>query len=229
MGEALALVTGTNRGTGRAIRARLAADGYTVRCLNRTPCEDHTDPVTVDFADPSAVSRATTEVLADAPRLDLLVVNAVTRGFGTVAELADRDWDEAVAVNLTAPIRIVQAALPLLRRSRGHIVLMGSHAGTHAFEGGVAYCATKAALKQVAEVLLMEERPHGVRTTLLSPGAIRNFDDDFSDYKMSVESVAEVVSWTAATPPDTVLGEIELRPGRLDTPPAVGLDRLQHI
>lgn len=229
MGEALALVTGTNRGTGRAIRTRLIADGYTVRCLNRTPCEEHTDPVVVDFADPSAVFEATEEALAGASRLDVLVVNAVTRGFGTVAELAARDWDEAVAVNLTAPIRVVQAALPLLRRCRGHIVLMGSHAGTRPFEGGVAYCATKAALKQVAEVLLMEERLHGVRTTLISPGAIRNFDDDLSDYKMSVESVAEVVSWAAATPSDTVLGEIELRPARLGTPPAVGIDRLQHV
>ncbi|MQS11296.1 SDR family oxidoreductase [Streptomyces kaniharaensis] len=225
----LALVTGSNRGTGRAVRSRLIADGYTVRCLNRSPCADHDDPVTVDFGDPAAVARAAEQVLADAPRLDLLVVNAVTRGFGAVADVTAQDWDEAVAVNLTAPVRLVQAALPLLRRAQGHIVLMGSHAGSRPFEGGVAYCATKAALKQVAEVLLMEERRHGVRTTLLSPGAIRNFDDDHSAYKMSVESVAEVVSWAASTPRDTVLGEIELRPGRLDTPPVVGLDRLQHV
>ncbi|MFG2822860.1 SDR family oxidoreductase [Kitasatospora sp. NPDC048365] len=222
-------MTGSNRGTGRAIRSRLLADGYAVRCLNRTSCADHTDPVTADFADPDAAARAAVLALAGAPRLDLLVVNAVTRGFGTVAEVGARDWDEAVAVNLTTPVRVVQAALPLLRRSEGHIVLMGSHAGSRPFEGGLAYCATKAALKQVAEVLLMEERRHGVRTTLLSPGAIRNLDDDDSAYKMSVESVADVVSWAAATPRDTVLGEIELRPGRLDRPPVVGLDRLQYV
>lgn len=229
MADRLALVTGTNRGTGRAIRTRLIADGFDVRCLNRTPCADHTDPVLVDFRDGDAVQRGASAALAGADRLDLLVLNAVTRGFGRLADLSPTDWDEAVAVNLTSVIRVTQAVLPKLRAAGGHIVIMGSHAGVRPFEEGVAYCATKAALRSVAEILLMEERQHGVRTTLLNPGAIRNFDDDFAETKMSVESVASVVSWAVATPPDTVLGEIELRPALLDPPPVTGLDRLQHV
>ncbi|MCS0639636.1 SDR family oxidoreductase [Streptomyces sp. LP05-1] len=227
--QRLALVTGSNRGTGRAVRQRLVADGFTVRCLNRSSCADHTDPVVADLADGGAASEAARAVLADAPALDLLVLNAVARGLGRVDELSPEDWDEALAVNLTATVRIIQAALPLLRAAGGHIVLMGSHAGDRPFEGGLAYCATKAALRSVAEVLLLEERPNGVRTTLVNPGAIRNFDDDFSEYKMSVESVASVVSWVVAAPADTVLGEVELRPARLAAPPSVGLDRLQHV
>jgi NAD(P)-dependent dehydrogenase (short-subunit alcohol dehydrogenase family) len=227
--ERPALVTGANRGTGRAIRRRLATDGFTVRCLNRHSCEDHTDPVVADLADGQAAFDATLAVLADVPALDVLVLNAVTRGLGRVAELEPAVWDEALAVNLTANVRVIQAALPALRAAGGHIVLMGSHAGDRPFEGGLAYCATKAALRSVAEVLLMEERPHGVRTTLLNPGAIRNFDDDFSENKMSVESVASVVSWVVSAPADTVLGEVELRPARLGVPPAVGFERLQHV
>jgi NAD(P)-dependent dehydrogenase (short-subunit alcohol dehydrogenase family) len=227
--DRLALVTGTNRGTGRAIRARLVADGFQVRCLNRRACEDHIDPVVADFADGDNAHAATLSLLCDVDRLDVLVLNAVVRSFGTVAELAPTDWDEAVAVNLTSVVRVVQAALPRLREAGGHIVIMGSHAGVRPFEGGLAYCATKAALRSVAEILLMEERPNGVRTTLLNPGAIRNFDDDFADTKMSVESVASVVSWVVAAPPDTVLGEVELRPARLGTPPVVGLERLQCV
>lgn len=229
MADRIALVTGTNRGTGRAIRARLLADGYRIRCLNRNSCADHDDPVLANLADGAAVSRAVAESLAGTDRLDLLVLNAVTRGFGRLADLDPKDWDEAVAVNLTSVVRVIQVALPKLRAAGGHIVIMGSHAGVRPFEEGVAYCATKAALRAVAEVLLMEERPHGVRTTLLNPGAIRNFDDDFADTKMSVESVASVVSWAAATPPDMVLGEIELRPALLDPPPVTGLDRLQYV
>ncbi|WP_329315245.1 SDR family oxidoreductase [Streptomyces sp. NBC_00597] len=229
MAERRALVTGSNRGTGRAIRERLTADGFAVRCLNRTSCADHRDPVTADLADGQAAFEAARTVLADVPALDLLVLNAVTRGLGRVDELDPQVWDEALAVNLTANVRVIQAALPALREAGGHIVLMGSHAGDRPFEGGMAYCATKAALKSVAEVLLMEERPNGVRTTLLNPGAIRNFDDDFSELKMSVESVASVVSWVVAAPADTVLGEVELRPARLGTPPAVGFERLQHV
>lgn len=229
MRERQALVTGANRGTGRAIRNRLTADGFRVRCLNRRSCEDHVDPVTVDLEDGQAAFDGARAVLDDVPELDLLVLNAVTRSLGRVSELSPADWDTAVAVNLTANVRIIQAALPALRAAGGHIVLMGSHAGDRPFEGGMAYCATKAALRSVAEVLLMEERPNGVRTTLLNPGAIRNFDDDFSEHKMSVESVASVVSWVVAAPGDTVLGEVELRPSKLGTPPAIGFERLQHV
>uniref|UniRef100_A0AAU2JPH6 SDR family oxidoreductase n=1 Tax=Streptomyces sp. NBC_00049 TaxID=2903617 RepID=A0AAU2JPH6_9ACTN len=229
MRERPALVTGSNRGTGRAIRERLTGDGFRVHCLNRRSCDDHTDPVTADLADGQAAHEAALAVLDGVPELDLLVLNAVTRSIGRVGEISPADWDAAVAVNLTANVRIIQAALPALRAAGGHIVLMGSHAGDRPFEGGLAYCATKAALKSVAEVLLMEERPNGVRTTLLNPGAIRNFDDDFSENKMSVESVASVVSWVVAAPADTVLGEVELRPARLGTPPAVGFERLQHV
>ncbi|MFD9333702.1 SDR family oxidoreductase [Streptomyces sp. NPDC060028] len=229
MRERQALVTGSNRGTGRAIRGRLTEDGFRVRCLNRRSCDDHTDPVSADLTDGQAAYEAARAVLDGVPELDLLVLNAVTRSLGRVEELSPADWDAAVAVNLTSNIRIIQAALPALRAAGGHIVLMGSHAGERPFEGGLAYCATKAALRSVAEVLLMEERPNGVRTTLLNPGAIRNFDDDFSEHKMSVESVASVVSWVVAAPADTVLGEVELRPARLGTPPAVGFDRLQHV
>lgn len=224
-----ALVTGTNRGTGRAIRNRLREDGFTVRCLNRRSCDDHPDPVTADLRDGQAAFDGTLAVLDGAPDLDLLVLNAATRSLGRVGELSPQEWEAAVAVNLTANIRIIQAALPLLRAAGGHIVLMGSHAGDRPFEGGLAYCATKAALRSLAEVLLMEERPNGVRTTLVNPGAIRNVDGDVSAQKMSVESVASVVARVASVPRDIVLGEVELRPSRLGTPPVVGLDRLQHV
>lgn len=98
----LALVTGANRGTGRAIRHRLTADGFTVRCLNRSSCADHRDPVTADLADSQAAFEAARAVLADVSALDLLVLNAVTRGLGRVEELVPEVWDEALAVNLTA-------------------------------------------------------------------------------------------------------------------------------
>jgi hypothetical protein len=63
----------------------------------------------------------------------------------------------------------------------------------------------------------------------LNPGAISNSDDDHAATKMSVESVASIVSWVVATPVDTVVGEVELRPAKFENPPVVGLERLQHV
>ncbi|MFF1465130.1 SDR family NAD(P)-dependent oxidoreductase [Streptomyces sp. NPDC058330] len=98
-------MTGANRGTGRAIRHRLTADGFTVRCLNRHSCEDHTDRIVADLTDARAASDATRAVLADVPALDLLVLNAVTRGLGRVAELDPAVWDEAWGGDFYPPPR----------------------------------------------------------------------------------------------------------------------------
>jgi NAD(P)-dependent dehydrogenase (short-subunit alcohol dehydrogenase family) len=136
----------------------------------------------------------------------------------------------SVLVNLIAPFRLTQATLPLLRRTGGVLVFMGSHAGTRFFEGGAAYCATKAALKALVEVLLLEERPQGVRTVLVSPGAIANRAYDDSVMKMSVQSVGRFVAkLITEVPSDIAVGEIEIRPARLASPTVTGLDRLQSV
>lgn len=224
--EGCALVTGANRGTGLAIASRLEAAGMTVWRLHRA-VTGHPNEIVVDLADAAAVDRAVRKVAAD--RLDLLVINAVERYLCPVAELDIEEWNRAFGINVTSTLVAIRAALPALRAARGTIVLMGSHAGSRFFEHGAAYAASKAALKAICEVLLLEERPHGVRTSLVSPGAIANLEDDDSAYKMSTDSVAQFVAWLAAVPGDTVVGEIELRPSMLPPPAVVGLDRLRAV
>ncbi|MET8759448.1 SDR family NAD(P)-dependent oxidoreductase [Lentzea sp. NPDC004782] len=224
----VALVTGANRGTGFAIATRLEEAGMSVWRLNRT-ATGHEREIVVDLSDVDGVESAVGRVVDRAGRLDLLVPNAVDRYFAPVAEFDTKEWEQALTVNLTSVLVAVRAALPALRASRGQIVLMGSHAGTRFFEQGVSYCATKAALKAVCEVLLLEERPRGVRTSLVSPGAIANLDGDRSEFKMSTDSVAAHVAWLATAPRDAVVGEIELRPSELPVPLLTGLDRLQAV
>jgi NADP-dependent 3-hydroxy acid dehydrogenase YdfG len=225
------LLTGANRGTGRAMAETLHAAGWRVGALGRTPArlpwlrETH-----CDLRYPEQVGRAVDRAAVAAGGLDAIVVNGVVRSLGTIASLPLVQWRQAVDVNLTSAVAMIQAALPHLRAGGGHIVLMGSHAGSRFFEGGAAYCATKAALRAIAEVLLLEERAHGVRTTLVSPGAIANLPGDDSPLKMTASSVAEAVRWVLEAPKDLVVGELELRPSRLtDTPAVSGLDRLQSV
>jgi NADP-dependent 3-hydroxy acid dehydrogenase YdfG len=223
-------VTGTSRGTGKEIARELRAAGWDVWGINRhpTPGADGRE-VVCDLTDPGSVQDAVREVLAGAGRLDALIPNAVSRSIGTIAALSRVSWQTALDTNLTAVLYLVQAALPALRRSHGLVLLMGSHAGSRFFEGGVAYCATKAALKAVAEVLLLEERPNGVRTTLLSPGAISNEDHDDSPFKISTRSMALLVRAVLDLPADAVVGELEVRPSRLSAAPVAGFDRLQVV
>jgi NAD(P)-dependent dehydrogenase (short-subunit alcohol dehydrogenase family) len=227
----VALVTGTNRGSGRAIADELLDRGYRLYSLNRSlagdgPLGEHR----CDLSDPGQIRDAVGRVLADAGRLDVCVSNAVDRVLDPIASLGETDWDRLVSVNLSACFHLIKAVLPALRAARGVFVAMGSHAATRYFEGGAAYSATKAGLKALVETLLLEERRNGVRACLVSPGAIANLDGDESPYKMSTRSVARCVgtivdSW----PRDLVVGEIEVRPADLAEPPVIGIDRLLHV
>ncbi|GGY04817.1 SDR family NAD(P)-dependent oxidoreductase [Streptomyces djakartensis] len=229
--DPVVLLTGANRGTGRAVAEELHASGWRVHALSRTPARlPWMHEVICDLRHPEQVGLAVDRVAKAAGGLDAVVTGGVVRALGDVASLPLDDWREAVDVNLTSVLALVQSALPHLRRGGGRIVLMGSHAGSRFFEGGAAYCMTKASLKALAEVLLLEERVHGVCTTLISPGAIANLPGDDSPMKMATSSVAQAVRWALEAPDDTVVGELELRPARIPARPAVsGLDRLQAV
>lgn len=227
----VALITGTNRGSGKAIAEELRDRGYRVFSLNRSLAgEDWLGEYRCDLADPAQIGKAVGQVLDDAGRLDVCVSNAVDRVFDPIADLSEADWERLVSINLSACFHLVKAVLPALRAARGSFVAMGSHAGTRYFEGGAAYSATKAGVKALVETLLLEERRNGVRACLVSPGAIANLDGDESPHKMSTRSVARCVgtivdSW----PRDLVVGEIEVRPADLAEPPITGIDRLLHV
>lgn len=227
----VALVTGTNRGSGRAIAEELRDRGFRLYSLNRSLAgHGWLGEHRCDLADPAQIRESVSRVLTDAGRLDVCVSNAVDRTFDPIAELSEADWDRLVSINLSACFHLVKAVLPALRAGHGVFVAMGSHAGTRYFEGGAAYSATKAGLKALVETLLLEERRNGVRACLVSPGAIANLDGDVSPHKMSTRSVARCVgtivdSW----PRDLVVGEIEVRPADLAEPPVIGIDRLLHV
>ncbi|MEV0261773.1 SDR family NAD(P)-dependent oxidoreductase [Streptomyces sp. NPDC050617] len=227
----VALLTGTNRGSGRAIAAALHDRGYRVRSLNRTTTdEDWLGEIRCDLADPARLAEGVARVLAETGRLDACVANAVDRVLDPIEKLSAEDWDRIVAVNLTSVFHLMKAVLPALRSSRGLFVAMGSNASTHYFEGGAVYSATKAAVKALMETLLLEERGNGVRGCLVTPGAIANLEGDDAPYKISTESVGRCVADIVDVwPADLVVGEVELRPAALPRPPVTGIDRLLHV
>lgn len=224
-----ALVTGGSRGIGLAVAGALAAAGYDVTTASRTgPGPAGTTHVPCDLSDPADVEALAASVGRGG--LDVCVLNAAVRRLAPVAETTEASWRASVETNLGANVALCRLLLPALRRSGGYIVIVGSHAATRFFEGGLAYSATKAGLKALAETLLLEERQHGVRTCLLSPGAVANRAGDISPGKIAPSSVAELVVWlVTAAPADVAFGEIELRPAALRTPPISGMDRLQYV
>ncbi|GII30762.1 SDR family NAD(P)-dependent oxidoreductase [Planotetraspora mira] len=159
-----ALITGASRGLGLALAKALADDGWSLLLTARGE-EDlfsaafdlNAEAIAGDITDPAHVAR-----LAEAaPELDLLVNNASDLGPVPLPPLADlplAGLRRLVETNVIAPLALVQATLPALRKRKGAVLGISSDAAVEAYEGWGGYGATKAALDQLSHVLAAEER-----------------------------------------------------------------------
>ncbi len=173
----VAVVTGASSGIGAATAVLLAEQGWEVvaaaRRLDRLGAlaAEHPSirPQALDVTDARSV-----EQLADAvPACDLLVANAGGAYDLDRLDTADVEtWARMYDVNVLGLVRSVQALLPALRASRGHVIMTGSTAGRWAYEGGGGYVAAKHAVAALRDTLRMEEVEHGLRVSEVAPGMV---------------------------------------------------------
>ena len=182
---AVAIVTGASRGLGRALAEELAHHGWRLVVDARTagPLEELAARLEAAGAVVRAVPgdvtddghrRRLVDEAAALGSLDLVVHNAGALGPSPLPPLAELPIDALaplMAVNVAAPLGLVQVALPLLRRSRGTVVAVTSDAAVEAYGGWGAYGASKAALEQLHRVLAAEEPE--VRVVVFDPGDMR--------------------------------------------------------
>jgi NAD(P)-dependent dehydrogenase (short-subunit alcohol dehydrogenase family) len=172
-----AIVTGAARGIGQAVVTLFTREGARVAALDHRAMDAPPDGLSlkVDLRDPDAVDGAMGAAINELGGLDILVNSAAALTQGARAEnLALSAWDEAVAVNLTAPFLTCRAAIPAMRDSGGGaIVNVGSVFGRRPAPDAVAYCATKGGLTQMTRALARDHAADGIRVNVLSPGAVR--------------------------------------------------------
>ena len=182
-----ALITGGSKGFGLALATSLVKDGWSVvidgrdravldAALRTLQAESHGQVVrgiAGDIAD-SAHRAALVDAVTELGQLDLLVNNASTLGPSPQPRLADyplEEFEHVLAVNLVAPLALIQAALPSLRTSRGAVVDITSDAGVEGYAGWGGYGSSKAGLEQLSNVLAAEEAD--VRVYWFDPGDMR--------------------------------------------------------
>jgi len=177
------VVTGTSSGIGRATALDLAAAGRHVfagvRRLDDAPPAPPGDsgeitPLLLDVTDPAQVEAAAGVVAGHTgpAGLDGLVNNAGIGLFGPLEIVPVEQFRHQLEVNVTGQLAVTQALLPLLRRARGRIVLIGSIGTrfTPPFTGPLA--ASKSAIATMAEALRQELAPWGIGVVLLEPASI---------------------------------------------------------
>jgi len=153
---AVALVTGGNRGIGRAIALRLAAMGATVAICGRdlkalqsveAELTGRTARVFSQVADVTRsadVASLVAKTEAALGPISILVNNAGVGGFGPAHDKSEEDWDRVLNTNLKSVFLVSRAVAPsMIRAGRGDIINISSLAGRNAFAGGGLYCASK--------------------------------------------------------------------------------------
>jgi NAD(P)-dependent dehydrogenase (short-subunit alcohol dehydrogenase family) len=171
-GPRLAVVTGGAGAIGGAICAALEAGGHEVVSLDLSRRADRPDDLVVDLADADHVRAAADEVLAGRGRCDVLVHAAADLTQATLGEIDLATWRRVQAVNVEAPLLLVQALAPALAASgSGRVVLIGSDTVWQPPGAQMLpYVTSKAALIGLTRMLALTLGPDGIAVTCVAPG-----------------------------------------------------------
>ena len=211
----VAVVTGAGRGIGRAIALRLAESGTHVVVnyyVNREAAEKtaaevrsrgvRAHLVQADMKDPAQVRALFEDVGGIFGGLDILVSNAASGVFRDAGALTAKHWDWMMHTHPRAFLLCAQAAVPLMRGRRGHIVAVSSIGSQRTIPNYAGMGAAKAALESLTRYLAVEYAPLGVAVNAVSGGAV------------------STTSWTEMPEADAALADIARRTpaGRVATP-----------
>jgi len=170
-----ALVTGAGSGIGRAIAARLEADGAAVLAVDLHPDPDGPgEPFEADLSTPAGNRAAVDAALDRLGGIDAVVASAGFQHVAPVAEFPEERWDALLAVLLTSPFLLARYAWDALRESGdGRFLAVASVHGLVASPYKAGYVAAKHGLLGLVKVLALEGAEHGISASAICPGYVR--------------------------------------------------------
>ncbi|HVY16261.1 MAG TPA: SDR family NAD(P)-dependent oxidoreductase [Rhodopila sp.] len=232
------LVTGASAGFGAAMARRFVRDGHRVIAAARRTDRlealqrelgDALLPFALDVTDETSVAALPGSLPAGWQAVDVLVNNAgLALGLDPAQKASMADWDRMVAVNVSAVLHMTHALLPgMVARDRGHIINIGSTAGTYPYPGGHVYGASKAFVKQFSLNLRADLIGTGVRVTDLEPGLVGGTEFSVTRFggdatraasvyagttPLSAEDIAEAAAWVIGLPAHMNINRMEIMP-----------------
>lgn len=221
-----ALVTGATSGLGLAVAESLAGAGANIVLHDLGEPRDSGDrlrakfgvevvSVAADLSQVNAIETMMAALLGRVGAVDILVNNAVVRHFSPVEHFPPERWDQALAVNLSAPFHLIRLALPGMKaRQWGRIVNMASIYSTRAVPDRIDYVTTKTAIVGMTRAVAIETVKSGITCNALCPGTLptpaiqgkiasvaasegRSIDDTTSDYLATRQPTGRFVALQA--------------------------------
>jgi len=228
-------VTGASSGFGAAVARRFAADGARVIAAARRAdrLKNLADefgplilPLQLDVRDRARVAVAVQRLPEEFSGVDVLVNNAgLALGLGPAQDADLDDWDQMIDTNCKGLVYCTRAILPgMVARRRGHVINLGSVAGSYPYPGGNVYGGSKAFVHQFSLNLRSDLHGTGVRVTCVEPGMA---DTEFSLVRfsgdqgkadnvyagmqpMTADDIAESIHWAATMPQHVNVNTIEM-------------------
>ena len=179
-----AIVTGATSGIGRATAVHFTRQGWGVLAVGRDVAElerlsrelassgGRCVPFPADITEPESSPRIVDAAVAEFGGLNALVNAAGIIASGSVETTDVEQGDYMMALNVRAPLVLIQAAIPALTSTRGSIVNVSSVAGLRAFPNLLVYCVSKAALDQLTRCAALDLAPRGIRVNAVNPGVV---------------------------------------------------------
>lgn len=233
------VITGASSGMGEAAARHLAGQGARIilgaRRAERieavsadiTQAGGQAVAVRTDVTRRGDLTRLVETAVRTFGRIDVLINNAGVMPLSPMERLKVDEWDRMIDVNLRGVLYGVAAALPHMQAQKaGHIINLASVAGHKLFAGSAVYSATKFGVRALSEGLRQELKPWNIRTTIISPGAVKtellehiseaDIQQANQDYVSVVgvpaESFARIVAFVIGEPADLDINEVLFRP-----------------
>src|SRR3954447_15180730 len=221
-----ALVTGATAGLGLAVAESLAGAGANIvlhdlieptQTKDRLRSQFGVDAISVaaDLSQRSSIEAMMAGLLGRVDAIDILINNAVVRHFSPIEHFSPERWEEALAVNLSAPFHLIRLALPAMKqRHWGRIINMASIFSTRAVADRIDYVTTKTAILGMTRAVAIETTRSGITCNALCPGTLptpailgkiasiaasknRSIDDTTSDYLATRQPTGRFVALEA--------------------------------
>jgi NAD(P)-dependent dehydrogenase (short-subunit alcohol dehydrogenase family) len=221
--DEVVLITGASAGIGLACADRMHRRGWNVfGASRRGTSPGGWTPMVMDVDSDRSVAAGLASVLAEHHRIDAVVAGAGWGLAGAAEQTPVTDAHEQLETNFWGAVRVVQGALPIMRRQRrGRIILISSIGGVVAIPFQAFYSASKFALEGYGEALAYEIAPFNIQVTMVEPGNVRT---EFTERRREVgapggddaysSAVAKAISTMAAdeangVPPDQVAAVVQ--------------------